>query len=403
MSYLLKNNVYAVGIVDWNSRYFHESTYIIRQGTTYNSYLILDKKNVLIDTVHKCFKEQFISNIKSIIDPRKIDIIIINHIEPDHVGSLPSIIELCPNAIIYGTNKAKLGFLKYYNKISSINWKIVKSGQELVIGKRTLKFIEMTMIHWPDSMLTYSKYDNIVFSNDAFGQHYATNKIFDDEVNDSILFKEAQKYYANILWPFNSIILPKLNVLKNLTIKMIAPSHGLIWRKNTSKILEIYINWASNLLRDKVTVIYESMWGSTAKMANKFIDGLTAEGIAAHLLDVTKTDKTDILAYMLNSKGWIIGSSTKNRQPLHVISNILEYIKYIKAPSRISLAFGSYGWSGESIKYIENILTNNNTKLCSSYSVVFKPTYNELKECFNIGRKLAINMKQSHENKLSVK
>jgi flavorubredoxin len=389
----LKDNVYSVGVVDWNIRHFHESTYIIRQGTTYNAYLILDQKNVLIDTVHKCFENQFITNITRIIDPHKIDVIIVNHIEPDHSSSLSRILALCPNAVVYGSQKAKLGCLKY-NEIDSIKWNIVNSGQELNIGKRSLKFIETPMIHWPDSMVTYSKYDNILFSNDAFGQHYATNKIFDDEVCCSTLATEAQKYYANILWPFNSLIIKKLNILKDLKIQMIAPSHGVVWRKNTLKIIQQYITWASDKLKDKVAIIYESMWHSTAKMAKQFLEGITVEGIEAHLFDVTKTDKTDILAYMLDSKYWLIGSSTKNKQMLPIISSILEYIECINSTARFSLAFGSYGWSGESIKRIENILANNTIKLQSAYSVVFNPTVNELKECFHIGKKLAIHMKR---------
>ncbi|MDR0890558.1 MAG: FprA family A-type flavoprotein [Endomicrobium sp.] len=401
---LLKDNVYSVGVIDWNNREFHESTYKIRRGTTYNSYLVLDKKNVLIDGVHQSYKNQFISNIKKIINPKKIDIIILNHIEPDHSGAIMQVLASCSyNVIIYSTRKAKEGFLKYYNDnvmLYNIEWRTISSFQEITIGKRTLQFIETPMMHWPDSMVTYSKLDNILFSNDIFGQHYATNQIFDDDlgIHCSILFEEAKKYYANILWTFNPVILSKLDILVKLPIKLIAPSHGLVWRKYICRITQQYINWASNLLKDKVTIIYESMWHSTEKIAYSMLEGVTSEHLDAYLFNVTKIDKTDILSHMLDSKGWIIGSSTNNRQMLPVMSTLLNCIKYInKVNTRLSSVFGSYGWSGEAIDDIKKVLSNITLTLNQfCFSCVFNPTNDELNECYNIAKQFAIRIKNNN-------
>jgi flavorubredoxin len=389
---LIKDGVYSVGVVDWNERHFHGYTYITKRGVTYNSYLIIDEKITLIDTVRKGFEKDLVENIKSIVDPSRIDIIIINHIEPDHSGAFPEILKLCPNAKIYGTEKARQGILKYYGINGS--WTSVKSGYSLNIGKRTLDFIDMSMIHWPDSMLTYSAYDKILFSNDAFGQHYATNKIFDDETDFAALMDEAQKYYSNILWPFNTLITAKLSTIKklNLNIEFIAPSHGLVWRRYIFEIMQKYAYWASHSCQNRVAVVYETMWNSTEKMAKKIVEGINSEGIEAVLFDVTKNDRPDIISYMLDAKGWIFGSSTHDGEILPVISGFLHFLKGSKAKGRRSFVFGSYGWSGEAVKDIENIISDI-TSLEPSLRVVFNPSDEELKKCFEAGKAFALKIK----------
>jgi flavorubredoxin len=389
---LIKDGVYAVGAIDWNERHFHGYTYVTKRGVTYNSYLIIDEKVTLIDTVRKGFEKELIANIKEVIDPAKIDVIIINHIEPDHSGAFPEILKVCPNAKIYGTEKARQGLLKYYGL--SGNWTSVKSGQNLNIGKRTLDFIDVPMIHWPDSMFTYSSYDKILFSNDGFGQHYATNKIFDDEVDFGVLMDEAQKYYANILWPFNMLVASKLFAIGNLNfnIEIIAPSHGLVWRKCVSEIMQKYLYWSSHSCKKRVAVVYETMWNSTEKMAKKIVDGITSEGVEAVLFDVTKNDRSDIASYMLDAKGWVFGSSTHDREMLPVIAGFLYFLKGSKAEGRKSFAFGSYGWSGEAVKDIEDIVSNV-TSFDPSLRVVFNPTEEELNQCFEAGKAFALKIK----------
>jgi len=392
---LLKDGVYAVGAVDWNERNFHGHTYVTRRGVTYNSYLIVDDKITLIDTVRKGFEKTLIENINSIVRVSKIDVIIINHIEPDHSGAFPEVLKLCPGAKIYGTERAKQGLLKYYGL--SGDWTSVNSGQSLNIGKRTLNFIDTPMVHWPDNMFTYSPYDKILFSNDAFGQHYATNKIFDDEVDFASLMDEAQKYYANILWPFNAIISGKLSAISklNLSIDFISPSHGLVWRKYVSEIMRKYFYWSSHSCKSRIAVVYETMWNSTAKMAEKIVEGMISEDVEVALFDVTKNDRTDIAAYMLDAEGWVFGSSTHDGEMLPVIAGFLHFIKGSKAKKRMSFVFGSYGWSGEAVKCIENIVSSVSA-LSPSLKVVFNPTSVELDKCFEMGRAFAVKIKNEN-------
>jgi len=392
---LLKDGVYAVGAVDWNERNFHGHTYATRRGVTYNSYLIVDDKITLIDTVRRGFEGTLIENIKSVADISKINAVIVNHIEPDHSGALPEILKLCPGAKIYGTERAKQGVLKYYGLNG--DWTVVKSGQSLNIGRRTLDFIDTPMMHWPDSMFTYSAYDKILFSNDAFGQHYATSKIFDDETDFASLMDETQKYYANILWPFNAVIAAKLSAVNrlNLNIELIAPSHGLVWRRHVSEVVRKYLYWSSHFCKSRVAVVYETMWNSTRKMAEKIVEGISSEGVEAALFDVAKNDRTDIAAYMLDAKGWVFGSSTHDGEMLPVIAGFLHFLKGSKAKGRLSFAFGSYGWSGEAVKYVEDMISSVSA-LAPSLKVVFNPTKAELDKCFEAGRAFALKIKDEN-------
>ncbi len=391
---LVKENVYSAGCVDWGERRFHGSTYTTKKGVTYNSYLIVDEKITLIDAVRKEFFAEFADNIGRIADPARIENIVINHIEPDHSGSFPELLKLCPNAKIYGTQKSKQGLLKYYGVCG--DFVCVKAGQSINIGKRTLDFIDVPMIHWPDSMFTYCAFDKILFSNDGFGQHYATNKIFDDEVSCDILMEEAKKYYANILWPFGSLIASKLSAIKklNLEIEMIAPSHGLIWRKYIPQIMDKYLCWAANSTQNKIAVVYETMWNSTESMARKIVEGITSQGVEAFLFDITKCDSTELSAYMLDAKGFVFGSSTHDNVMLPVIAGFLHYLKGLKPKGRKAFAFGSYGWSGEAVKEIETLLEEAGIeKSQEGVRAVYAPSKEELDKCFEAGKAFALNIK----------
>lgn len=391
---LVKENVYSAGCVDWGERRFHGSTYTTKKGVTYNSYLIVDEKITLIDAVRKEFFAEFADNIGRIADPARIENIVINHIEPDHSGSFPELLKLCPNAKIYGTQKSKQGLLKYYGVCG--DFVCVKAGQSINIGKRTLDFIDVPMIHWPDSMFTYCAFDKILFSNDGFGQHYATNKIFDDEVSCDILMEEAKKYYANILWPFGSLIASKLSAIKklNLEIEMIAPSHGLIWRKYIPQIMDKYLCWAENSTQNKIAVVYETMWNSTEAMARKIVEGITSQGVEAFLFDITKCDSTELSAYMLDAKGFVFGSSTHDNVMLPVIAGFLHYLKGLKPKGRKAFAFGSYGWSGEAVKEIETLLEEAGIeKSQEGVRAVYAPSKEELDKCFEAGKAFALNIK----------
>ena len=276
-------NIFWVGVVDWNIRHFHGFSYSTQRGTTYNAYLIVDKKVALVDTVQHPFADEMIERIKEIIDPSKIDYIIANHVESDHSGSIKEILKLAPNAIVVGTANCKAGLEKHYFG----NWKFqtVKTGDTLSLGERVLTFLEAPMLHWPDTMFTYIEKDALLLSNDGFGQHLASSKRFDDEVDQNILMWEAAKYYANILWLYSSVVLRKLEEVQKLGLKidMIAPSHGIIWRKDPMKIITAYLKWAKGEADKKVIIVYDTMWKSTEKMAMTMLEGIRSEDVEVTL------------------------------------------------------------------------------------------------------------------------
>lgn len=383
-------NIYSVGVVDWNVRNFHGHTYTTQRGSSYNSYLIIDEKITLIDTVYGPFAQELISNIKEIIPLERIDYIVANHVETDHSGALPNLMPLCPRAKIFGTAKCQEGLYKHYYQ--DWNFQIVKTKDELKLGKRTLSFLEAPMIHWPDSMFTYCPQDELLMPNDAFGQHFATSEKFDDRVDQCSLMQEAEKYYANILWPLGSVILKKIQEVKslNIPIKMIAPSHGVIWRKDPQKIINAYVSWAKGETGNKVVIAYETMWGATGQMANKIAQGLIAAGVEVKLYDVAQSDRTEIITQMLSAKGFLFGSSTHDNDMLPNIAAFLEIVKGLKPKDRKIGFFGSYGWAGGAIKEMQEIFKDQ-TALSISFKYV--PDTLELASCFEFGSKFAQSLK----------
>lgn len=386
----IKKDIFWVGAVDWIVRTFHGHTYTTKRGTTYNAYLILDDKVALVDTVHPPFAQEMVERIKKIVPLEKIDYIIVNHVEIDHSGTLPTITKLCPKAKLFGTAKCKEGLYKHY--YGNWDFQVVKTGDKLSLGKRTLTFIEAPMIHWPDSMFTYCPEEQLLLPNDAFGQHYATSERFDDEVSEYELMDEAAKYYGNILWPLSSVILKKIEeVLKmNISIKMIAPSHGIIWRQDPAKIINAYLSWAKNETKRKIVVVYETMWGATEKMARKIVEGITDTGVSVKLFDITQSDRTEVIKEMLDAKGFIIGSSTHNNDMLTTIAGFLEFLKGLTPKNKVAAVFGSYGWAGGAVKNIESILKETGIELITpSLSVKYVPDENEIKRCYEFGKEFA--------------
>ena len=412
-------DIYSVGVVDWNVRTFHGHTYTTKRGTTYNAYLILDDKITLVDTVYGPFAEELIQNITEIIPVEKIDYVIANHVETDHSGALPVIMKLCPKAKVLGTEKCKEGLYRHYypewsnfssvtsgsrrdalqsNYIRDGNWdfQVVKTGDKLKLGKRTLTFLEVPMIHWPDSMFTYCPEEQLLLPNDAFGQHYATKERFDDEVDEYALMDEATKYYANILWPLGTLILKKIEEVQklNIPIKMIAPSHGIIWRKDPLKIVNAYLSWARNDTKPKAVVVYETMWGATQKMARIIVEGITETGVGVKLFDVASSDRTEIIKEMLDAKGFIFGSSTHDNDMLPNIAGFLEFLKGLKPKNRAACVFGSYGWAGGAVKEIEDIVKETGIELVQpGLSVKYVPDENDIKRCYEFGRDFAERLK----------
>lgn len=334
--------VWWVGGIDWNERLFHG--YTTERGITYNAYLIMDEKVTLIDTCKATFSDELVQRISQVVDPVKIDVVITNHVEMDHSGSLPVIHRIAPNATIYASAGAGVNEVRAHFGIEATP---VKSGDTLCIGERTLTFVTTPMVHWPDNMVTYSDVDQILFSNDAFGQHFATTKRFDDENDLCEIFKQAKKYYANIVWPYGMQAHKALEAVKGLDLKMIAPSHGCIWRSHIDEILEKYEAWTTYQTEEKAVVVFDSMWHSTESMAREICDAFIAEGVSAQLVDVKTTHISDIMLYMCDAKYVAVGSPTLNSNMLPTIASFLTYMRGLspKNEQRIGLAFGSYGWA----------------------------------------------------------
>ena len=308
----VKDQVYYLGLRDWELRAFHGHELSTFHGSSYNSYIIKDQKTVLVDTAWDPFAEDFIGMLDKEVGIDNIDYIIINHAEPDHSGTLTGIMERRPDIPIVCTKKGEEIIKKHFHK--DWNFITVKTGDTLNIGKCELVFVEMTMIHWPDSMMTFAKGPNVLFSNDAFGQHYSGASIFEDEVDGCEVWREALKYFANILSPFTALIKKKIDeVLKmNLPVEVIAPSHGVIWRKEPLRIIEKYAQWADNYSEEIVTIVYDTMYDATKKMADAIASGLESKGVLCKLYNSSVSDMSEVMTELFKSKGIIVGSCTVN-------------------------------------------------------------------------------------------
>ena len=343
----LKKGVYWVGAIDWNVRDFHG--YSTPTGTTYNAYLVVDERSVLVDTVKAPFFPEMLRRISDIMDPARIDYVIANHVEIDHSGALTQIVEKIGNPTVVTSERGKKGLEKYFQR--TFRFQTVKTGETLPLGKRTVTFVEAPMLHWPDSMFTYIKEDRILLPNDAFGQHFATTQRFEDEVGDEVM-KHAAKYFANILWPLGSLILKKVDevVKMGIPIDIIGPSHGLIWRKDPGRIIQAYVDWSKGKTRRKVVIIYDSMWGSTESLAKSILQGLTGEGIEVKVLHLRSNHRSDIVEEMLEAKGILLGSPTLNNGMFPTLGDFLTYIKGLRPNGKIFGLFESYGWGGGALK-----------------------------------------------------
>ena len=348
----IRENIYWVGAIDWNMRSFHG--YATDRGSTYNAYLIMDEKITLIDTVKAGFEDEIIARISSVVDPSKLDYIVSSHVEPDHSATVPILSRLAPNAkVITSSPNGQKGLTAYYGDLP---YQMVKAGDSLNIGRRTLQFIPTPMLHWPDNMVTYCPEEKILFSNDAFGQHYASGKRYDDENDTTIVFEEAQKYYANILLPYGKQALMALKALEGIEMELIATGHGIIWRSHIAEILERYRKWATPELDERAVIVYDSMWHSTEKIAHTIAEAFIDKGVQVGYYDIKENTHADIVNDILVSKYLAVGSPTFNNTMLPTIGGFLYYLKGLAPKGRQAFAFGSYGWGGQSVGQIEDEL-----------------------------------------------
>ncbi|MDI9484966.1 MAG: anaerobic nitric oxide reductase flavorubredoxin [Bacillota bacterium] len=355
----LTEKVTWVGKVDWELEKFHGDELSTYRGSSYNSYLIRDEKVVLIDTVWLPYDTEFVRNLKDEIDLKEIDYIIIQHAEIDHSGALRELMREIPGTPIYCTNNGRKIIQGHFHE--DWNFVTVKTGDTLDIGESTLTFVEAPMLHWPDTMFTYMSGENILFSNDAFGQHYATETLYNDRADTCELYEEAMKYYANILTPFSALVTKKINevLAMELPLNMICTSHGVIWRDNPAQIVETYLKWANNYQENQITIVYDTMWQSTRLMAEAIAAGIQAEDpdVVVKVYNVAKKDKNDIVTEIFKSKAILAGSATVNNRYLSGMAGLLEMVKGMKFKNKKAAAFGSYGWSGEGNKLLTEDLT----------------------------------------------
>ena len=382
----LAKGIYQVGAVDWTTRDFHG--YKTPRGVTYNSYLIVDEKICLIDAVKAPFAKELLERVSQIVDPAKIDYVIVNHVEPDHSSALPAVMEKAVRAKVIITEQGRGEVIKYFGK--EYDFQVVKTGDSLSLGKNTLQFVTLPMLHWPDSMATYIPEEQILFSNDAFGQHYSSNFKFDDENVLSEVYYEAQKYYANILMLFNRLVAKAIDTLGPLPIRMIAPSHGVIWRSHVSEILDLYKKWSQGVAEPVTLVVYDSMWGSTETMARRIQEGLTVGGVKAKLFRMADSDRSELVAELLDARGLLVGSSTLNNGMLPNMAGLLYYIKGLKPANKIGAAFGAYGWAGGAQKDLEEALKAAGISVdMAGPTLKWAPTSEELQRCFDFGKEFA--------------
>lgn len=391
MSKQITKSVSWVGKVDWELKKFHGDEYTTNKGSSYNSYLIKDEKTVLIDTVWLPHDKEFIANLKKEIDLNTIDYIVANHGEIDHSGALVEIMREIPNTPIYCTANGIKSIKGQYHK--DWNFIAVKTGDKLKIGEHTLTFVEAPMLHWPDTMFTYMDKENILFSSDGFGQHFASESIYADKVNQAELYEEAIKYYANIISPFNTFVTRKINEIleMKLPIDIICPSHGLIWRKNPIQIVEKYLEWANNYEENQITIIYDTMWNNTKKMAEAISKGIQNKDkeVTIKIMNSAKEDKTEILTQVFKSKIILVGSSTVNNGYLYSIAGILEMIKGLKLKNKKAAAFGSYGWSGEAVKLITEELKKSGLDVINDgIKANWTPDEDVIEQCIKFGQEI---------------
>ncbi len=371
----IQDGIYWVGGIDWNLRNFHG--YLTQRGSTYNAYLIIDEKVTLIDTVKYYLADEMLERISSVIDPSRIDIIISNHVEMDHSGALPKMAEIAPNAEILTSPNGEKGLPLHYGHLKL---RAVKNGETLPLGKRTLQFVLTPMVHWPDNMFAYCPEEKILFSNDAFGQHIATSERFEEEYSLDIIMDEAKKYYANIVLPYGAQVKKTLEAASPLAIDIIAPSHGIIWRTHVKDIIREYDKWASNKTEKKALIVYDTMWKSTEMMAMALYRAFEAKEYHPKLLSLQHNHISDIMTELLTAEYICVGSPTLNNNMLPTVSAFLTYMKGLAPKGRKALAFGSYGWGGQSIKQVEEMLASCGFEMLESLKVQYVPTAKALAE-----------------------
>ncbi len=387
MNIPLSDNIDWIGCVDWTVRDFHG--YDTPRGSTYNAYLLRDEKTALVDTVRAPFAQQLLANLASLTDFGQVDFVVCNHAEPDHAGALPQVMARMPQATLVCDKKCA-ATLAGHADTSSWKLRLVGNGERISLGRRSLQFLETPMLHWPESMFTYVPEEALLFSMDAFGQHYATAERFDDQTDFATLMEEAKTYYANIIMPYGKAVLAALEKIAALPVRTIATSHGVLWRKHIEKITAAYGDWAAHHCRPKVLVIYDSMWGSTAAMAEAILDGANQPGVAAGLIPIRQSNLTRIATEVLDAAAVAFGSATLNRSLMPMAAAALSYLQGLRPPNKVAAAFGAYGWGRGGPEAVDEALRAMDWEILREpIRAHYRPTPEVLDQCRQLGRLLA--------------
>ena len=382
----IKPGIHWVGAIDWDLRNFHG--YLTQRGTTYNAYLIVDESIALVDTVKHYKADEMLARIRSVVDPADIDYIISNHVEMDHSGSLVRMKEVAPRAKVITSVQGEKGLLRHYKR--DLDYQVVKSGDGMSLGRYNPVFVHIPMVHWPDSMVTYVPEAKLLLPNDAFGQHIASHERFDDEVGWSILREEASKYYGNIVMPYGDQVKKALEAVSGLDIDMIGPSHGLILRSFIPKMLAEYTKWADYQTEKRAVIIYDTMWGSTERMAYALYDGLTERGVPVVMRNLKTNHISDIMTEVHRSRAVLLGSATLNNQVLPSMGEMMTYMRGLRPRKRIGFAFGSYGWAPKVVKDLEAFMDDLKwDRPVESININYIPDESELEDVRARGRQLA--------------
>lgn len=370
----VKKDVYWVGVKDWNLKEFHG--YSTPNGSTYNSYLIMDDKITLVDGVKAYMSDEMICRVRSLTDFSKIEYVIVNHVEMDHSGNIPVIMKLAPQAKIV-TNMAGKSALEAHFDTEGWNFQIIKTGDTLNIGKRTLEFMTTPMLHWPDSMMTYVREDKLLLSNDGFGQHFACDSIFVKDEPFDVVMQNAKSYYANILFPFGAQAEKALSTAGSLglDIEMIAPSHGCIWsgEKEVNAILGSYAKWASGQNEGKAVVVYDTMWGATATLAEAVMSVFQDAGIPVVKHCLTVKNVSEVMVDFLDAKYVCVGTPTLNNQLFPRVAGFLAYMKGLAPKNKKGFAFGSYGWKPGVVNQIQQVFTDLGWETVAPFEEKYTP------------------------------
>jgi len=389
----LKKGIYWVGAIDWGVRDFHG--YSTPMGSTYNAYLLVDDKVVLFDTVKKGFATDLLRHISQLVEPTEIDYIVVNHVEMDHTGSLPEVVEAVrPEKIICSSMGHKA--LKAHFHREDWPYEVVSTGQAVSTGSRSIQFIETRMIHWPDSMFSYIPEESLLISQDGFGQHWATSERFDDEVDESELMRQSAKYYANILLPYSMLVRKLLGQVREmgLRIDMIAPDHGLIWRSKPDRIIEAWDRWSQQVSTEKAVVVYDTMWRSTELMARAIAEGIESEGVVVKVMGLEGWHRSDVMTEILDARAVVLGSATLNNGMMPRMADMLAYMKGLRPAGKIGAAFGSYGWGGEAPRLLDAFIAEMKFEIAGEcLRVNYVPGPDDLAKCVQLGARVGAMVK----------